>query len=90
MTDANLKNARQRVTLTAREGAEYIGISYWLILELVKRRQIPAIRVGGHTGGHAGGRVLFRRESLDLWMSEQEGKVVEKPDTGHGRIRRVQ
>lgn len=41
-------------TLSAREAAKYIGISYWLILEVVKRKEIPCIRVGS--------RVLFRRD----------------------------
>ena len=31
----------QRTTLTMREAAEYLGISYWLINQLVKRKQIP-------------------------------------------------
>ena len=31
----------QRTTLTAKEAAEYLGISYWLITQLVKRKQIP-------------------------------------------------
>ena len=43
----------QRTTLTAKEAAEYLGISYWLITQLVKRKQIPCSRVGK--------RILFRR-----------------------------
>lgn len=53
-----------RSTLKAKEAAGYLGISYWLILEMAKRGEIPHIR--------AGSRVLFRRESLDGWMDEQE------------------
>ena len=53
-----------RSTLTAKEAAKYLGISYWLCLEMAKRGEIPHIR--------AGSRVLFRRESLDGWMDEQE------------------
>jgi len=72
----------KRATLTAKEAAEYIGISYWLILELAKRKEIPAI--------YAGKRVLFRVETLNRWMDGQEAKAVEKPvDTGHGKIRRI-
>lgn len=71
----------KRATLTAREAAQWIGVSYWLLLELVKRKEIPAI--------HAGRRVLFRVETLDRWMSGQEERAVEKPDAGHGRICRV-
>lgn len=35
----------QRTTLTAKEAAEYLGISYWLITQLVRRKQIPCSRV---------------------------------------------
>ena len=31
----------QRTTLTMKEAAEYLGISYWLINQLVRRKQIP-------------------------------------------------
>lgn len=39
-------------------------VSYWKILELAKRGEIPHSRIGS--------RVLFRRESLEAWMAEQE------------------
>ena len=54
----------QRTTLTAKEAAEYLGISYWLITQLVRRKQIPCSRVGK--------RILFRREALDLYLSKKE------------------
>ncbi len=57
-----------RSTLTAKEAAKYLGISYWKVLEMAKRGEIPHIR--------AGSRVLFRRESLDQWMLEQEQASV--------------
>ena len=58
-----------RATFKAREAAEYLGISYWLILEMAKRGEIPHIR--------AGRLVLLRKEALekealDRWMDEQE------------------
>ena len=40
-----------------KETAEYLGISYWLVNQLVRRKQIPCARVGG--------RVLFRVKALD-------------------------
>ena len=46
-----------RTTLTAKEAAEYLGISYWLITQLVRRKQIPCSRVGK--------RILFREEALE-------------------------
>lgn len=54
----------QRTTLTAKEAGEYLGISYWLITQLVKRKQIPCSRVGR--------RILFRKEALDIYLSQKE------------------
>ncbi len=69
-----------RATLAAKEGAEYIGCSYWTILEMAKAGKIPHIRVGK--------RVLFRRESLDEWLKEQEAASVVKTK-GSGKIRKI-
>lgn len=55
-------------TLSAHESANYIGISYWLILELAKQGLIPHIRVGK--------RVLFRKETLDKWLEDKEERSV--------------
>ena len=35
-----------RTTLTMKETAEYLGVSYWLVTQLVKRKKIPCSRVG--------------------------------------------
>lgn len=59
----------QRATFTAKEAAEYLGISYWLLLEMVKRGEISPIR--------AGRRYLFRQSGLDEWMTQQERKIAE-------------
>lgn len=53
-----------RTTLTMKETAEYLGVSYWLITQLVKRKQIPCSRVGG--------KVLFRKEALDNYLKQKE------------------
>jgi excisionase family DNA binding protein len=58
-------------TLSAKEAAKYIGISYWLILEIAKRKEIPCIRIGS--------RVLFRKDAIDNWMEEREEESVEGP-----------
>jgi DNA binding domain, excisionase family len=57
----------QRVTLSSKEAAEYLGISYWLLLEMVKRGKINPIRCGG--------RYLFRQSGLDNWMETQEASI---------------
>ena len=50
--------------MKAREAAAYLGVSYWLLLEMAKRGEVPHIR--------AGKLVLFRKEALDDWMRQQE------------------
>lgn len=58
----------ERTTLTMRETAEYLGISYWLVNQLVRKREIPCARVGG--------RVLFRVQALDEYLKEKEEKSL--------------
>ena len=53
-----------RTTLTMKETAEYLGVSYWLVTQLVKRKKIPCSRVGG--------KVLFRKEAIDNYLKKQE------------------
>ena len=51
-------------TLSAKQAAQYLGISYWTILTLAREGQIKHFR--------GGNRLLFRQKSLDEWMSEAE------------------
>ena len=60
----------ERITLTMKETAEYLGISYWLVNQLVRRKQIPCARVGG--------RVLFRVQALDEYLKEKEENSIKK------------
>ena len=60
----------ERTTLTMKETAEYLGVSYWLVNQLVRRKQIPCARVGG--------RVLFRVQALDEYLKEQEENSIRK------------
>ncbi|MGG1685560.1 helix-turn-helix domain-containing protein [Pseudalkalibacillus sp. NRS-1564] len=72
-----------RTTLTAKEAAQYIGISYWHLLDLAKKKQIPHIR--------AGKRVLFRVNSLEDWMNDQERTSVDiEEDSAYGNLRRIE
>lgn len=59
----------QRTTLTMKEASEYLGISYWLINQLVRRKQIPCARVGG--------RVLFRVQALDEYLNNKEQESID-------------
>jgi len=58
----------QRTTLTMKEAAEYLGISYWLINQLVRRKEIPCSKVGG--------KFLFRVKVLDEYLSSKEQESV--------------
>ena len=58
----------QRTTLTAKEAAEYLGISYWLINQLVRRKEIPCSKVGG--------KFLFRVQVLDEYLRNKEQQSV--------------
>ena len=72
------------VTMSAKEVAKYLGISYWLILEMAKRREIPCV--------HAGARVLFRKETIDNWIQNQEIQSVQPAlieESEYGKIRKV-
>ena len=57
-----------RTTLTMKEAAEYFGISYWLINQLVRRKEIPCSKVGG--------KFLFRVQVLDEYLSSKEQESV--------------
>ena len=58
----------QRTTLTMKEAAEYLGISYWLINQLVRRKEIACSKVGG--------KFLFRVQVLDEYLSSKEQESV--------------
>ena len=58
----------QRTTLTMKEASEYLGISYWLINQLVRRKQIPCSKVGG--------KYLFRVQVLDEYLNKKEQDSV--------------
>ena len=68
----NLENYQkvERTTLTMEEVAEYLGISYWLVEQLVRKNELPHFRVGG--------RILFRKKVIDNFMEEQEKLAFDK------------
>ena len=47
-----------------KEAAEYLGISYWLTNQLVRRKQLPCSKVGG--------KFLFRVQVLDDYLTKKE------------------
>ena len=52
------------------ETAKYMGISYWLLGQQVRKNEIPHFRVGG--------KVLFRKKVIDNFMEEQEKVAFDK------------
>ncbi|MGI6513509.1 MAG: excisionase family DNA-binding protein [Syntrophomonadales bacterium] len=58
-----------RNTMRAREAARFLGISYWKLLDMAKRGEIPHVRVGK--------LVLFRRNTLEGWLANQEAASVQ-------------
>lgn len=74
------------VTMTAQDAAKYLGISYWLILEMVKQNKIPFIPLGS--------KRLFRKVALDKWIEEMETKSVETTTDSqisneYGKLRKI-
>lgn len=60
----------EKTTLTMKETVEYLGISYWLVNQLVRRKQIPCARVGG--------RILFRVQALNEYLREKEENSIKR------------
>ncbi len=54
----------ESTTLTMKEAANYLGISYWLTNQLVRRKQIPCSKIGG--------KFLFRVQALDEYLTNKE------------------
>ena len=68
-------------TMTAPEAAELLGLSAWTVYDLVRRREVPHIRIGR--------RILFRQASLLAWMTEREAASMGEPEPVPGGIRRL-
>lgn len=68
----NLENYQkvERTTLTMKETATYLGVSYWLVTQLVKRKEIPYLKIGG--------RIIFRVKALEEYLKEMEQKSLKK------------
>jgi excisionase family DNA binding protein len=55
---------RPRNLLTAREVAEYLGVSSETILRWTRRGELPAVRLPS-------GAIRYRPEELDDWLSKR-------------------
>lgn len=54
--------------LNAYEAAEFLRISYWHLMDLVRRKKIPHIRFSK--------RVFFRQSSLQRYIEELEANSM--------------
>jgi len=54
----------QSPVLNAKQAAQYLGVSYWTLLDLARQGKIKHFR--------GGNRLLFRQTSLDEWITEAE------------------
>jgi excisionase family DNA binding protein len=50
--------------MTVKEAAVYVGASEYKLYELVRMKAIPHYRIGS--------RILFRTETIDDWLRQQE------------------
>lgn len=68
------------VLMNARAAAAYLGISYWSMTEMARKKKIPFVPVGD--------RPHFRKETLDQWVQDQE-RVSTKPETNRFGIQKI-
>lgn len=54
--------------LNTREAAEFLHISYWNLLDLVRRKKIPHIRYSR--------QVFFKQKTLESFINELEASSV--------------
>jgi excisionase family DNA binding protein len=59
---------KQMERMTVKEAAPYIGASEFKLREMVRQKSIPHYRIGN--------RIMFRKVSLDAWISKQEHENV--------------
>ena len=54
--------------LKSKEAAKFLRSDYSTLMRKAKNGEIPSFRFGG--------KVLFRRSTLEVWMAEQERNIV--------------
>lgn len=68
------------ILMNAKAAAEYLGISYWSMTELARKKKIPFVPIGD--------RPHFRKETLDQWVDDQEQSSM-KQETNKFGIKRI-
>jgi excisionase family DNA binding protein len=62
---------KTHVVMTLEEVATYLKVHSSTVYRLVKRKQLPAIRIGS--------KFRFRTADIDEWITKEEQAFVEKP-----------
>lgn len=52
--------------MTPKEAAKYLGFHLVTIYRLLKKREVPAVKIGGQW--------RFKKDVLDAWLVERMGK----------------
>ncbi len=68
MAEENQSHAQGEL-LNAKKVAALLGIRPWTVYQLVKRGELPAVRIGSRI-------VRFRRESIENWMTAREAESL--------------
>lgn len=66
-----IQSGSNGVLLNAKKVADILGIRPWTVYEMVKRGELPAIKIGNRI-------VRFRRESIENWITEREAASLAK------------
>ncbi|SDX61552.1 helix-turn-helix domain-containing protein [Salimicrobium album] len=53
----------ERVTMTAQETAEYLGVCTETIYIMCRRKELPYLKIGR--------RIFFKKDMIDEWMMKQ-------------------
>jgi len=69
------RESDQQITVDKKRAAKYLGLSASTIDTLLKDNKIPCIRPSG-----LGGRVYFRLETLNKWMTTLEKESLKSID----------
>lgn len=56
--------------MTVKEAAPYIGSSEYKLREMVRGNEVPHYRIGN--------KIMFRKTTLDDWITKQESKSLSK------------
>jgi excisionase family DNA binding protein len=59
-----------KLTINARELSELLGVSIDTIYKMTREKEIPHVALGR--------RVLYRKESIEQWLKENETRITQK------------